>query len=62
MKIFNRIKRYEVSISSNNQTEFIKVKAKNKKEALSMVSDVLLKCSIFPFISENEFELSCRRI
>lgn len=62
MKIFNRRKRYVVGISSNNKIEFIEVKAKNKKEALSMVTEVLLKCSIFPFVSENEFELSCRKI
>ena len=62
MKIFNRRKRYVVGISSNNKIEFIEVKAKNKKEALSMVTEVLLKCSIFPFVAENEFELSCRRI
>ena len=54
MKIFNRRKRYVVGISSNNKIEFIEVKAKNKKEALSMVTEVLLKCSIFPFVSENE--------
>ncbi len=62
MKIFNRRKRYVVGISGNNKIEFIEVKAKNKKEALSMVTEVLLKCSIFPFVSENEFELSCRKI
>lgn len=62
IKILNKRKRYVVGISSNNKIEFIEVKAKNKKEALSMVAEVLLKCSIFPFVSENEFELSCRRI
>ncbi len=62
IKFLNKRKRYVVGISSNNKIEFIEVKAKNKKEALSMVAEVLLKCSIFPFASENEFELSCRRI
>ncbi len=62
MKIFNRRKRYVVGISSNDKIQFIEVKAKNKKEALGMVTDVLLKCSIFPFVSESEFELTCRRI
>lgn len=62
VNFLNKRKRYVVGISSNNKIEFIEVKAKNKKEALSMVTEVLLKCSIFPFVSENEFELSCRRI
>lgn len=62
MKIFNIRKRYVVGISSNDKIQFIEVKARNEKEALGMVTDVLLKCSIFPFVSENEFELTCRRI
>lgn len=62
IKLFNRRKRYIVGISSNNRIEFVEVKAKNKKEALDMVTDVLMKCSIFPFVSENEFELSCKKI
>lgn len=62
IKLFNRRKRYIVGISSNNRIEFVKVKTKNKKEALDMVTDVLMKCSIFPFVSENEFELSCKKI
>ena len=57
MKIFNRRKRYVVGISSNDKIQFIEVKARNEKEALGMVTDVLLKCSIFPFVSENEFDL-----
>ena len=62
MKIFNRKKRFIVGISSNNKIEFIEVEARNKKEALAMVTDVLIKCSIFPFVSENEFELFCKRV
>ncbi len=62
MRIFDRRKKFIVGISSNNKIEFIEVEAKNKKEALAMVTDVLIKCSIFPFVSENEFELFCRKI
>lgn len=62
MKLLNRKRRYIVGISSHNKIEFIEVEAKNKKEALTMVTEVLIKCSIFPFISENEFTLECKRI
>ena len=55
MKIFNRRKRYVVGISSNDKIQFIEVKARNEKEALGMVTDDLLKCSIFHFVSDNVF-------
>lgn len=61
-KIFNKRKDYIVGIISNNKTELVQVKAQNKKEAMEMVTDVLLKCPIFGFKTINDFELNCRRI
>ncbi len=61
IKIFNKRKDYLVTIIGNNNIELVEVKAKNKKEAINMVADVLMKCNIFPFISRNDFYLSCKR-
>lgn len=61
IRLLNKRKDYIVSISCNNKVQFVQVKAKSKREALSMVTDVLMKCSIFSFISNNKFELSCRK-
>ena len=62
LKIFNKRKNYVVGISSNERIEFIEVRARNKKEASNMVIDVLMKCDLFPFVSRNDFQLSCKRI
>lgn len=62
LKIFNKRKNYFVGISSNKRIEFIEVRARNKKEASNMVIDVLMKCDLFPFVSRNDFQLSCKRI
>lgn len=62
LKIFNKRKNYVVGISSNKRIEFIEVRARNKKEASNMVIDVLMKCDLFPFVSRNDFQLSCKRI
>lgn len=61
-KFFNKSKDYIVGITSNNQIEFVQVKAKNKKEAANIVSDVLTKCELFPFVSRDDFSLVCKRI
>lgn len=61
IKIFNRKKDYIVSISSNGKVQYVQVRAKNKKEALSMVKDVLMKCSVFGFHKENSFKLNCKK-
>lgn len=62
LKIFNKRKNYVVGISSNKRIEFVEVRARNKKEASNMVIDVLMKCDLFPFVSRNDFQLSCKRI
>lgn len=62
LKIFKKKKNYVVGISSNKRIEFVEVRARNKKEASNMVIDVLMKCDLFPFVSRNDFQLSCKRI
>lgn len=62
INFFNKRKDYIAEITSKNRVEFVQVKARNKKEAANIVSDVLTKCSLFPFISRNEFNIVCRRI
>lgn len=52
-------KRFLVMIISKNKSQKVEVLAKTSKEAISMVEDVLLKCSIFNFSSKNDFELKC---
>jgi len=61
IKAFNKRKDYIVEIIDNEKREFVQVKAKNKKEAMEMVKDVLLKCPIFGFNSINDFELKSRK-
>ena len=55
--IFNRRKDYIVAIISNKKLEYVQVRAKNKKGAMAMVTDVLLKCPIFGFHSSRDFKL-----
>lgn len=56
-RIFDKRKDYIVEIIDNDKSEFVQVKATNKKEAMEMVKDVLLKCPIFGFNSINDFKL-----
>lgn len=57
IKLFNKRKDYIVEIIDNKKSDFVQVKAKNNKEAMEMVKDVLLKCPIFGFNSINDFKL-----
>lgn len=55
-------KDFIVSVICNGGVDDIQVKANNRKEAIQMVEDVLLKCDIFGFKSRNEFDLRCKRM
>ena len=55
-------KDFIVSVICNGGVDDIQVKASNRKEAMQMVEDVLLKCDIFGFKSRNEFDLRCKRM
>ena len=55
-------KDYIVSVICNGGVDDIQVKANNRKEAIQMVEDVLLKCDFFGFKSRNEFDLRCKRM
>ncbi len=55
-------KDFIVSVICNGGVDDIQVKANNRKEAMQMVEDVLLKCDIFGFKSRNEFDLRCKRM
>ena len=59
--MFRKRKDYIVRVIFNDQVENIQVKAKNRREAMQMVKEVLLKCDIFGFKSSDEFELICRK-
>ena len=60
--MFRKRKDYIVRVIFNDQVENIQVKAKNRREAMQMVKEVLLKCDIFGFKSKNEFNLKCKRM
>ena len=55
-------KDFIVSVICNGGVDDIQVKASNRKEAMQMVEDVLLKCDIFGFKSSDEFDLKVRKI
>lgn len=62
LNFFNKRKDYIVKIidlKNIDDPDFVEVKASNKKEAMLMVSDVLIKCPMFGFKSINEFTLEC---
>lgn len=59
--IFNRRKDYIVARISNKKVEYVQVRAKNKKEAMTMVTEVLLKCKMFNFNSREQFKLKCKK-
>ncbi len=60
--MFKKRKDFIVSVICNGGVDDIQVKANNRKEAIQMVEDVLLKCDIFGFKSRNEFDLRCKRM
>ena len=60
--MFKKRKDFIVSVICNGGVDDIQVKANNRKEAMQMVEDVLLKCDIFGFKSRNEFDLRCKRM
>lgn len=59
--MFRKRKDYIVRVIFNDQVENIQVKAKNRREAMQMVKEVLLKCDVFGFKSSDEFELICKK-
>ena len=60
--MFKKRNDFIVSVICNGGVDDIQVKANNRKEAMQMVEDVLLKCDIFGFKSRNEFDLRCKRM
>lgn len=60
--MFKKRKDFIVSVICNGGVDDIQVKANNRKEAMQMVEDVLLKCDIFSFKSSDEFDLKVRKI
>ncbi len=61
-KIFNKRKRYVVAIITKNGVDYVETIATNKKEAIDIVTEVLLKCSIFNFKNKSQFILKCKKI
>lgn len=62
INFLNRRKDYIVKITDLKKIddpEYVEVRAANKKEAMLMVSDVLIKCPIFGFKTINDFKLKC---
>lgn len=62
LKVFNKRKKYVVAIITKNGIDYVETIATNKKEAIGIVTDVLLKCSIFNFKSREDFKLKCKRL
>lgn len=60
--MFKKRRDYIVSVISNDGVDDIQVRANNRKEAMQMVEDVLLKCDIFGFKAIDEFDLKCKRL
>lgn len=54
-KIFNKRKRYVVAIITKKDIDYVETIATNKKEAIDIVTEVLLKCSIFNFKNKSQF-------
>ena len=62
LKIFNKRKRYVVAIITKKGTDYVETIANSKKEAIGIVSEVLVKCEIFNFKNKNQFVLKCKKI
>jgi len=62
LRIFNKRKRYVVAIITDTDVDYVETIATNKKEAMQIVEEVLLKCSIFGFKSKDEFQLKCKKV
>lgn len=54
-------KEYIVTIITKKSKQEVQVKAKNKKEAETMVDNVLLKCDYFGFTSKDQYILKTKR-
>lgn len=55
-------KNYIVTIITRRKIDHIQVVALNKKKALNLTKEVLLKCDMFNYKSENDFKLICRKM
>lgn len=53
-------KEYTVIINSKSFNTEVDVLAKNKKEALKILENVILKCEFFKIKSKDEFKLSLK--
>ncbi len=54
-------KEYIVTIITKKYKQDVQVKAKNKKEAETMVDNVLLGCDYFGFTSKDQYILKTKR-
>lgn len=54
-------KEYIVTIITKTYKQDVQVKAKNKKEAETMVDNVLLGCDYFCFTSKDQYILKTKR-
>ena len=54
-------KEYIVTIITKKSKQEVQVKARNKKEAETMVDNVLLKCDYFSFTSKDQYILKTKR-
>lgn len=59
---FNKKNNYVVSICYNKKIEDIGVVAKNKKEAIRMVEEIILKCDMFSYIKNSNYKLYCKKV
>lgn len=59
--MIKKMKNYIVIIISKRKKQEVQVKARNKKEAKKMVSDVLTKCDLFGIKNLKDIKLKCKR-
>ena len=46
-----------IMYKKNNKNEIVEVIAKSKKEAYSIVEEILVKCNLFNIMNNKEFEI-----
>lgn len=59
---FRNKNNYIVSICYKKKIDCIGVVAKSKKEAISMVEEIILKCDMFSYIKNSNYKLYCRKV
>ena len=55
-------KHYLITLIDDKKTETMQVNAKSGRLAKKIVSDLLIRCSLFPYKTKKDFKLKCKKI